>query len=101
MEHDFWRQRWETNQIAFHEGAPNALLTKHFPALGLPAGGRVFLPLCGKTRDIHWLLAQGYRVMGAELSELAVTQLFQELGVTPDVKAAGRLMRHSAKNIDV
>src|SRR3954468_8710723 len=100
MEHEFWRQRWESNQIAFHEGTPNALLTKHFGALGVNAGARIFLPLCGKTRDIHWLLVRGYRVVGAELNALAVTQLFEELGVTPEVTTVGDLVRHSAKNIE-
>ncbi len=34
------------------------------------------MPLCGKTRDIWWLLESGYRVVGAELSRVAVEQLF-------------------------
>jgi thiopurine S-methyltransferase len=101
MEHDFWHQRWEQNQIAFHEGAPNALLTTHLPALGLHRGARLFLPLCGKTRDIHWLLAQGHRIVGAELNLLAVTQLFAELGVAPDMEAVGSLVRYRAKDIEV
>jgi thiopurine S-methyltransferase len=61
----------------------------------------VFLPLCGKTRDIHWLLANGYRVAGAELSPLAVEQLFAELGVAPDIAEAGALSRYSTEGIDI
>jgi hypothetical protein len=48
------------------------LLVPHFKALSLPEGGRVFLPLCGKTLDIHWLLTGGYRVSGAELRKIAI-----------------------------
>jgi thiopurine S-methyltransferase len=83
MDHDFWRRRWEKTEIAFHEGVPNAFLTAHLARLALPKSARLFLPLCGKTQDIHWLLAQGFRVAGAELSAIAVDQLFADLGVVP------------------
>jgi len=101
MEHDFWHERWDTNQIAFHEGDGNALFVAYFPQLKLTPDARVFLPLCGKTRDIHWLLANGYRVAGAELSELAVQQLFAELGVTATVEPVGELIHYSAPDIDI
>ena len=96
MERDFWLTRWQDNQIAFHEGEPNSLLVTHFAALGIPVGRRIFVPLCGKSQDMHWLCDQGYRVVGAELSRLAVEQFFAELGVTPVVSLAGRLERFEA-----
>lgn len=105
MEADFWRAKWERGEIGFHGSTPNPLLLKHFPTLGLAPGARVFLPLCGKTLDIHWLLAQGFQVAGAELSALAVDQLFAELGVapeiTPEITAEGPLLRHAAPGIVV
>ncbi|MFG1345924.1 thiopurine S-methyltransferase [Xanthobacter autotrophicus DSM 431] len=101
MEPGFWQARWESNQIGFHEGKPNALLVKHLSRLGLAAGARVFVPLCGKTRDIAFLLDQGFRVVGAELSRLAVEQLFDELAVAPEVAAAGPLTRFSAPGLDI
>jgi thiopurine S-methyltransferase len=101
MDAEFWRGKWERGEIGFHEGRPNAFLTKHLGALALQPGARLFLPLCGKTRDIHWLLAQGYRVAGAELSALAVTQLFEELGVAPEKTQTGALLRHSTPGIDI
>jgi thiopurine S-methyltransferase len=101
VEADFWHQRWKSNQIGFHEGQANALLVRYFPELGLAAGARIFLPLCGKTRDIAWLLAKGYRVAGAELSELAVEQLFAELAIQPSISTEGKLRRYSAEGIDI
>lgn len=91
MEPEFWHERWAENRIGFHEGETNAALAAHFDALGLARGARVFVPLCGKTRDIAWLLDQGMRVAGAELSDLAVRQLFDEMQVTLVVAAAGPL----------
>jgi thiopurine S-methyltransferase len=61
----------------------------------------VFLPLCGKTRDIAWLRARGHPVAGAELSRLAVEQLFDELGVAPQIVPEGALTRFRAEGLDV
>ncbi|MGZ8152756.1 MAG: thiopurine S-methyltransferase [Methylococcaceae bacterium] len=101
MEASFWRQKWEQGDIGFHESEANPLLIEHFEKLNPPKGSRVFLPLCGKTRDFAWLLACGYRVVGAELSELAINELFKELGLEPEISKEGELTRYSAKDIDI
>jgi thiopurine S-methyltransferase len=101
METEFWHRKWQRNEIGFHNAAAHPLLVAHFGALSLQKGSRVFLPLCGKTRDIHWLLANGYRVAGAELSAIAVDQLFAELGAVPEVAEIGGMRRYSADGIDI
>ncbi len=101
MDISFWLQRWEKNNIGFHKSEANPLLVKYFNELSLVKGSRVFLPLCGKTLDIAWLLSNGYRVVGAELSEIAIEQLFMELGVEPKISKAGEVRHYSAKNIDI
>ncbi|MFG0380381.1 thiopurine S-methyltransferase [Pseudomonas sp. zbq_18] len=93
MEHDFWHQRWANNQIGFHEPAANPLLIEHFAALALAKGSRVLLPLCGKTLDIAWLLKAGYQVVGVELSEVAVQQLFAEQGKTPRIDSLSTTLK--------
>ncbi|MEQ9491665.1 MAG: thiopurine S-methyltransferase [Alphaproteobacteria bacterium] len=101
MDTKFWLERWQNNQIAFHEGKPNRLLEENFSALALPPDSRVFLPLCGKTRDIAWLLGHGYRVAGAELIATAIDQLFDELEVTPVISGIGDHTHYSADGIDI
>ena len=101
MEPHFWHQRWEKQEIAFHEGKPNSFLVKHFNELSLPKGRRIFVPLCGKTLDISWLLSNGYRVTGAELSQLAIEQLFMDLGLQPEISDVGEVQQWSAKDIDI
>ncbi len=101
MDPGFWHQRWQNNEIGFHESRANPLMVRHFGRLGLPPGSRVFLPLCGKTLDIHWLLANGHSVAGAELSRVAIGQLFAELGVKAQITRSGRMERHSAQNLDI
>ncbi len=48
-----------------------------------PLGGRILVPLCGKSLDLGWLNDQGYEVVGVELSEQAVSELFEQLEVEP------------------
>jgi thiopurine S-methyltransferase len=101
MDATFWRDRWQRNEIGFHEPQANPMLVAHFASLSLPAGSRIFVPLCGKTLDIHWLLSRGHQLAGAELSEIAVQQLFTDLGVTPATTDIGQLTRYSAPGIDI
>ena len=101
MDAPFWHDRWQRNQIGFHEPQANPLLVAHFDNLSLPAGSRIFVPLCGKTLDIRWLRSRGHRVAGAELSAIAVQQLFLDLGVTPHIAPMGKLTRYSAPGVDI
>jgi thiopurine S-methyltransferase len=83
MDHEFWQQRWREGQIGFHQDQVTPLLRQYWPALALPAGSRVFVPLAGKTLDMAWLAAQGHRVLGVELSQVAVDDFFTEHGLVP------------------
>jgi thiopurine S-methyltransferase len=93
MHPDFWHQRWADNQIGFHQDAPTPLLLKHWGSLGVAPGAKVFVPLAGKSRDMAWLASQGHRVLGVELSPLAVEQFFAEHGLQPDTRES-RYGRH-------
>jgi thiopurine S-methyltransferase len=78
MDHEFWLERWRTNQTGFHQADFNARLIRHWPALGLATDARVFVPLCGKSRDMVWLAGVGHAVTGVELSPTAVEAFFAE-----------------------
>jgi thiopurine S-methyltransferase len=101
MDANFWQKKWANNDIAFHASEVNPHLVAHLTALALPPASRIFLPLCGKTLDIPWLLSQDYRVAGAELSEIAVEQLFDSLKVAPIISEMDNIRRFSAENIDI
>ena len=101
MDTSFWHNRWQTNQTGWHEPTVNPLLIAHFPSLNLAPGGRVFVPLCGKSLDLGWLLSRGYAVAGAELSELAVTQLFAELRMEPTISEVGKHKLFLGEKIDI
>lgn len=70
------------------------MLTAHFEKLELAEKSRVFVPLCGKSLDMVWLLSQGYRVAGAELSALAVEQFFTEQKLQPTTISEGNGITH-------
>lgn len=99
MDHTFWLEKWRLNQTGFHEGVPNALLTAHFSQLGVKAGARIFIPLCGKTRDLSWFLSKGFHVVGIELSRMAVEQFFQEENLSPTMSRNCSLECFEAGNI--
>lgn len=101
MDADFWLQRWTEGRIGFHRDGVLPLLEKHWPALSLTAGSRVFVPLAGKSLDMHWLAAQGHRVSGAELSPLAVQAFFAEAGLEPSVSSDADGLHHRAGPIDL
>jgi len=85
MEISFWHDRWQRNEIAFHQADFNSHLQEFWPSLGLKPGARVFVPLCGKSRDLLWLRAQGHAVLGVEISPIAVRDFFRENQLTPQV----------------
>lgn len=96
MEPDFWIERWQSGDIGFHRANVHDYLPKYWPTLGLAAGSTVFVPLCGKSEDMVWLAEQGHRVVGVELSPLAVDAFFREHGLEAEVRPVGPLAVWSA-----
>ncbi|HMT92131.1 thiopurine S-methyltransferase [uncultured Thiothrix sp.] len=85
----FWHERWQQNQIGFHQDEINPYLQTYWPKLKLATGRGVFVPLCGKSSDMLWLRSQGYPVLGVELSPIAVKDFFAEHGLEPEVTQQG------------
>lgn len=101
MESDFWLEKWQANEIAFHEPEGNQALPDLWPRLGVAPTSTVFVPLCGKSVDLVWLARQGHRVIGVELSPLAVDAFFAENGLTPIVTERNDFRVHAADGIEI
>ncbi|WP_230657292.1 thiopurine S-methyltransferase [Psychrobacter sp. I-STPA10] len=108
MNPEFWQNRWDNNQIGWHQPKVNPKLMQFFDTLQLNTGlntgqssghscSRILVPLCGKTLDIGWLAKQGLDVVGIELAQPAVEQLFEELEVTPDISKHGKVTHYHAQ----
>lgn len=63
----YWNRRWEENQVQWHLPQTNPMIVKHLGDWLKDAhSGRVFFPLCGKTKDMTHLATLGFSVFGAE-----------------------------------
>jgi thiopurine S-methyltransferase len=89
MDHDFWHERWQRRDIGFHQPHIHEQLQRFWPSLRLAPESTVFVPLCGKSRDMVWLATKGHRIIGIELSDIAVREFFDEGGQTPQRTRAG------------
>jgi thiopurine S-methyltransferase len=78
MQQEFWLERWQLNQIGFHNPQINRHLKQNWSLLNQPTGSVIFVPFCGKSNDLLWLRNQGYQVIGVEFSPLAVEAFFVE-----------------------
>lgn len=82
MEIDFWLERWNNNQIGFHQQQVNPYLIYFYGEKGPSPEQReklkVFVPLCGKSKDLLWLSQNGYKVFAVECSDRAVKDFFED-----------------------
>ena len=85
MQPDFWHERWQSDRIGFHQDAVSPMLAAHWDACAVAGDARVFVPLCGKSLDMVWLAERGHRVLGVELSPIAIQAFFEALGERPRV----------------
>ena len=91
-----WLERWQEGRIGWHEADGNASLKKHWRA----TGRTVLVPMCGKSVDLRWIATQGNRVVGVELSALAVESFFAEQDLAFRVSEDG-LPRYDAIEVDI
>ncbi len=101
MQTEFWHQRWQENQIGFHQPETNLHLQEHLSKLTIPTGSIVFVPLCGKSLDMLWLRDQGYCVVGVELSSLAVEAFFQENNLPFEKTVTGDFTRYQNEGLAI
>jgi thiopurine S-methyltransferase len=101
MKKDFWLERWEKEEIGFHQNEINPYLRQYWPELRLIQGTKAFVPLCGKSHDMLWLREQGHSVLGVELSDIAVQAFFLEHKLSPRILKSEPFERHEADDIHI
>jgi thiopurine S-methyltransferase len=101
MEHKFWHERWEQNQIGFHQPEANGHLRAFWPRFEFQKNALTFVPLCGKSLDMLWLRSQDMRVLGVELSEIAVSAFFTENGLRPETSQKGPFKIFKADGVEI
>ncbi len=101
MDAEFWQQRWRDGRIGFHQERVTPLLERHWDTVALPLGSLVFVPLAGKSLDMLWLAARGHRVLGVELSQLAVEQFFAENSLQPTIRESRHGVHYATGEIEL
>ena len=101
MEKDYWQERWKREETGFHQNEVNPYLRQYWQELHLAAGSEVFVPLCGKSRDMLWLREQGCAVLGVETSAVAVQAFFKENGYIPNYASSEKFDRYNADDIRI
>lgn len=99
MEHQYWLQRWQTNNTKFNQKKVNPLLIKFFNEFDIKQSRKVFVPLCGKSIDMLWFAQQGHSVMGVELSQIACETFFNENNLPYVKQSLGSYVSYSNENI--
>jgi len=78
MDAEYWLKRWRDGRTGWHREEVMPLLVQHWSALNVPRGARVLVPLCGKSLDMLWLSQQGMRVLGIDVSPIAIESFLAE-----------------------
>jgi thiopurine S-methyltransferase len=101
MQPEFWEERWREGRIGFHRPTVDENLARFWPALEAPPAGRVFVPLCGKSRDLLWLRERGYTVVGVELSQIALEAFCMENGIPARRRRLADFERYEAPGLEL
>lgn len=96
-----WLNRWETGDIGWHHQEFNNHLISHWPNLSVPTGSTIMIPLCGKSRDMAWLRDKGYKILGIEVSPLAVRSFFEENRLEPSRTQKGAFESWQADDFEI
>jgi len=101
MEIDFWQQRWDLDQIAFHLPTVNPYLASFLTDFNISTPSQIFIPLCGKSLDITWLASHKFSVLGVECSKKAINDLFHEQDIKPQKQTINKFVSYQAENIQI
>lgn len=100
MQSEFWHNCWQHQRIGFHQYEIHPLLPVVFSQLNWDQSKAIFAPLCGKSLDLWWLSQQG-KVIGAELSQLACQQFYQQQNQLFSVSVQGDFQHFSHPAVDI
>ena len=96
-----WLEFWANNETDWHSDVVTQELEKYLGLLKLESGDTVFVPLCGKSLDMIYMLNRGFSVIGVEVSEIGIKQFFHENGLDFTISKVGKFDLYSANNIEI
>ena len=94
-----WISRWESNRIGWHAEQVNRHLVQYYDRFDLSTEEAIFVPLCGKTNDMLYILESNLKVIGVEMSSIAIEQFFSENQMDYDVSKVDRFILYEGAGI--
>jgi len=96
-----WLDRWRKGTTGWHRSDINPQLIKNINQFTKARTKKIFVPLCGASLDMIYLIDQGFHVVGVELSSLAIDRFFIENKMEHKVSKVGDFDLYQGKNIDI
>lgn len=98
-EQEHWKARWEDTggKVPWQKSEVDSFLIDHVQELtGGESDASILVTWCGKCLDIPWLSNEGYGAVGIELSEIGVSQMFEESDIPFSVTEKGEFSVYEA-----
>ena len=96
-----WLKFWENNETNWHGDNVTQELIEYFELFELEPRDKVFVPLCGKSLDMLYIMNQGFSVIGVEISEIGVRQFFNENNLTYKITKVDDFDLYSTENLEI
>lgn len=96
-----WKETWEKTggNVPWQKSEVDGYLQEHINDLtGGEKNVSILVTWCGNSLDIPWLSSQGYDVVGVEISELGVRQMFEENGIPYSTTQEGGFSIYQAQD---
>jgi thiopurine S-methyltransferase len=96
-----WLKFWENNETNWHGDKITQELVEYFELFELEPRDKVFVPLCGKSLDMLYIMSQGFSVVGVEISEIGVRQFFSENNLAYKITKVDDFDLYSTENLEI
>ena len=96
-----WLKFWENNETNWHGDKITQELVEYFELFELETRDKVFVPLCGKSLDMIYIMNQGFSVVGVEISEIGVRQFFSENNLAYKITKVDDFDLYSTENLEI
>jgi len=96
-----WLERWRKGTTGWHRSDINPQLIENINQLSEARTQKIFVPLCGASLDMKYLVDQGFHVVGVELSSLAIDRFFNENQIEYKVSKVEEFDLYQGKNIEI
>lgn len=100
MELSFWQSKWRKGKIGFHMEDGYSGLKHYWDHLEL-SNPVALVPLCGKSKDLVFLSENCKKVIGIEISSIAVQDFFKENNLEADTDSFADFKIYRSGNIEI